>query len=196
MTEAYPLQWPAGKPRTVNPKPAAFHMKTFEQARVELFRELKLLRAENIVLSTNLQLRLDGFPYSNRAQPADRGVAVYFVLKGRAMTFPCDKWHRIEDNLRAITKSIEAIRGIERWGGGDMVEQAFTGFVALPAPKAEKTRPWHEVMGVPAHVDTAGIMARYRALAKERHPDIVGDDGKAMAELNVAYSQFKIERGV
>lgn len=48
------------------------------------------------------------------------------------MCFACEKWQDVYGNIYAIGKTIEALRGIERWGTGDMVEQAFTGFVALP----------------------------------------------------------------
>ena len=60
---AYPLQWPAGWPRTRMPKLSKFGNYTFEQARRELMRELNLLGARNVVISSNLRLRNDGFPY-------------------------------------------------------------------------------------------------------------------------------------
>jgi hypothetical protein len=72
-----------------------------------------------------VQLRQDGLPYANRRAPSDTGAAVYFSYKGRQMCFACDKWQDVYDNIYAISKTIEALRGIERWGAGDMVEQAF-----------------------------------------------------------------------
>ncbi len=49
-------------------------------------------------------------------KPDDRGVAVYFTHLRRSMCFTCDKWDQVEDNLYAIVKTIETLRGIERWG--------------------------------------------------------------------------------
>jgi len=54
------------------------------------------------------------------------------------MCLACDRWDKVQDNIYAIAMTIEPLRGIERWGSGSMVEQAFTGFFALPAPKS----PW------------------------------------------------------
>lgn len=42
------------------------------------------------------------------------GVAVYFTLKGQQFCFACDHWDEIKDNMQAIHKTIEALRGIER----------------------------------------------------------------------------------
>ena len=42
----------------------------------ELIWELKRLGARGMVLSTNVELRQDGLPYSNRRRPEDPGVAV------------------------------------------------------------------------------------------------------------------------
>jgi hypothetical protein len=94
------------------------------------------------------------------------------------MCFACDRWDRIGDNIYAIAKTIEALRGIERWRSGSMVEQAFTGFVALPAPKS----PW-EVIGVQHGASWDEIEAAFRAKAKRLHSDTGGSDA-AMAELN------------
>ena len=70
-----------------------------------------MLGAQRIVISTNAELRQDGFPYSNRRAPEDVGVAVYFTLEGRPYVLPCDKWERVADNLAAIAKHVEAKRG-------------------------------------------------------------------------------------
>lgn len=137
------------------------------------------------VISTNIALRQDGLPYSNRRPPDDKGVAVYFTHKGKQMCFACDRWDKVEDNIYAIAKSIDALRGIERWGSGSMVEQAFTGFVALPAPKNP-----HEILGVKPGASEAEIDAAYREKAKTAHPDR-GGSAEAMQELNAARQHAK-----
>jgi hypothetical protein len=191
---AYPLQWPAGRPRTSYPQPSRFKVQSFARVRDELLNELKLLGAKHVVLSTNLKLRLDGLPLAGQPQPADTAAAVYFQYHGQAVCFACDRWKKIEDNLQAIRHTIEALRGIARWGTGDMVKAAFTGFAQLPAARVA-LRPWHEVIGVAGHASTNEVHAAYRARAKWMHPDH-GGDHDAMVELNDAYERFKRERGL
>ncbi len=139
-----------------------------------------------LVISTNVELRRDGLPYANRREPSDKGVAVYFDYKKRPMCFACDRWDRIGDNIYAIAKTLEALRGIERWGSGSMVEQAFTGFAALPAPKS----PW-EVLGLHPGASEQQIDAAFHSKAKQHHPDVVGGSSEKMAELTEARNKLK-----
>lgn len=183
MTEAYPLAWPSGKPRTSYPQRSRFDV-AFTTARDCLLHEIKLLGGTLPVLSSSVALRQDGLPYANRPQPADRGVAVYFSLKGQQMCFACDRWDRVEDNIQAVRKTIEALRGIERWGTGDMVQQAFTGFVALPAPPSS----W-DVLGLKPGASRNDIEGAYRDHAKRLHPDAGGSHDQ-MARLNAARDEL------
>lgn len=187
MTEAYPLQWPLGKPRAKWPASSKFGTYTLAQVTQFVLREIRLLGGGTPIISTNLRLRLDGLPYSKQAQPQDRGTAVYFTLKGKQMCFACDRWDKIEDNIYAVSKTIEALRGIERWGSGSMVEQAFTGFVALPAPKSART-----ILGFNdgEAVSRTALEARYREKAKAAHPDAPGGSQAAMTELNMARDEL------
>lgn len=137
------------------------------------------------VLSTNVPTRLDGLPYSNSKDPDDPGAAVYFLLDGRPRCLACDKWDRVADNLVAISKHIEALRGIDRWGVGTM-EQAFGGYVALP-PAAEE---WWLILGVDPDASREEIDTAYKRLAQEAHPDR-GGDAEAMAKLNMARDAAK-----
>jgi hypothetical protein len=115
----------------------------------ELLGELERLgAAEGPVISTNLKLRLDGLPRSDQATPADPGVAVYFELDGKTIVLACDKWNRVADNIYAIAKHVDALRGQDRWGVGT-VEQAFRGYTALPS--GDGTDPWWHVLGVKSH---------------------------------------------
>lgn len=103
------------------------------------------------------------------------------------MVFACDRYWTIAENIHAIAKTIEALRSIERWGASDMMERAFTGFNALPAPiVAGMKRSWREVLeygNSAANEDL--IKSNYRILAQSFHPDRGGDAAK-MSELNVA----------
>jgi hypothetical protein len=194
MTEAYPLQWPAGKPRTRERKAAQFGKQgarggkvalTIADAIGRLQREIDALGARQYVLSSNLELRLDGMPRSNQAEPLDTGIALYFQLSGHPHCMACDTYYRAADNIAAIAKHIEATRAIERYGVANLAEM-FAGFVSLPQPGL--TRPWWEVLGVSQYAAIDQINAAYRDQAKRAHVDAGGSDA-AMTELNVARDQ-------
>ena len=186
MAEAYPLHWPNGWPRTKNPQRSRFDV-SMATARDGLFAEIARMSGSYPVLSSNLELRNDGLPRAQQREPIDAGVAVYFMRKGKQMVFACDRWDRAKDNVRAIEKTIEAMRGIERWGASDMLERAFSAFEALPAPGSMVKRSWRDILGFepdrrPTKED---IESAYRAKAKKAHPD-AGGSNDAMAELNEA----------
>jgi hypothetical protein len=198
--EAYPLQWPAARPRTPSYKRehAKFDV-SLSRARDNVQREIELLVGGGsrywvsnvgLVISTNLTLRRDGLPLAGQRQPEDPGVAVYFMYRQRQMSFACDRWIKIEHNMQAIAKTIEALRGIARWGTGDMLEAAFTGFTALPPPSTSSTgqaRTWRDVFGTGVHTQR-DVQDIYRRMAGAFHPDRGGDTNK-MAELNTAREQ-------
>lgn len=186
MAEAYPLHWPEGWPRTRTPARARFEV-TLAAARDGLVAQIQMMGGSYPVLSSNLELRRDGLPYAQQREPSDTGVAVYFMRKGKQMVFACDRWDLTKDNVRAIEKTIDAMRGIERWGASDMLERAFSAFVALPASPTK--RSWREVLGFPpgSKPDRDGIDLAFRSKAKTAHPDAGGSDA-AMAALNQARS--------
>lgn len=173
MIEAYPLCWPVARPRARFREAANFRT-AIGRARDEVRHQVKLLGGAQLVMSTNLMLRQDGLPYANQRQPDDPGVAIYFTYKKRQMCFACDRWRKIEDNLQAVAKTIEALRGVARWGTGDMMEAAFTGFTALPAP-GQTTLGWREVLEVPTTATKDEIELAYKRLRSKHHPDKQGD---------------------
>lgn len=198
MVEAFPLQWPPGWPRTTehNRERARFRQQTwrdkyskpvtFEVATNHLYNELERLGAERVVLSSNLQLRLDGVPYANRRKPEDPGIAVYFKLNSQDQCIPCDKWDRAEDNIRAVAKTIEALRGLERWGAKEMVNAAFRGFKALPGPDDVMVTAVQYFQGYHTKDEAK---ARYRELVKTMHTDVGGDLAQ-FQEMKRQYEQL------
>ncbi len=192
-TSGHPLTWPLGWARTERRRHATFRV-TFSEARSRLLRELERLRARDLVISTNLETKLDGMPYANRSEPADPGVAVYFRLEGEPRVLACDRWLAVRDNLRAIGLHVEAMRAMERWGVGS-VEQAFRGYAALPG-RGETTagaRPWREVLGLDGTAVTLeGARARFAVLARRLHPDN-GGPRAPFEEVCAAWSQARAE---
>jgi hypothetical protein len=156
---------------------------TVSDATGDLLPELRRLGASRIVISTNVELRRDGLPRSDRREPNDPGAAVYFTLKGLPRVLACDKWCGVGENLYAIAKHIEALRGQERWGVGS-VEQAFAGYAALPTPSSNGNNCW-TVLDIPFGSSVDRINAAYRELSQVRHPDR-GGTHESMAALNKA----------
>lgn len=181
MTQAYPLQWPDHAARCPSWKRQRSRFDvTPDRARRDLRDEAKKI-GTNIVISTNLELRRDGEPYANRRRPEDPGVAVYMMRKGRLLCLACDKHPEVWENMRAISKTIEAMRGIERWGTAEMMDQAFSGFEALPSPDTISPPPgiaWWEVLGITPGATVDEVNAAYKARARAR--------GGASYELNEA----------
>ena len=187
MAKAYPLAWPAGWPRNKSHIASKFKATAYQS--VKLLREEldRMLGVSYVVISTNSPLQNNGDMRTDR-EPLDPGVAVYFQRNGKPMVFACDQYDTMGDNIRAIAKTIEALRAIERHGASDMMERAFKGFTALEAGEPE--RKWHEVLNFPpnAPVDEFMVEMRFKQLAQERHPD-KGGTTKQFQELNKARKQ-------
>lgn len=186
MKSAYPLQWPTGQPRWSSFRKVATFKVTEARAVEHLHEQLDAMRATNVVVSTNRQA------YSrSSANPEDPGAAVYFVRKGQEICVACDKWIRLEHNIRAIGLTIEAMRGIDRWGTEDMVDAAFTGYAALPSSvilTPYTVRPWHEVLEVSPTASIETIRAAHKSHLMKAHPDRGGSTA-AFEEVQRAFKE-------
>lgn len=196
---AYPLAWPAGRPRTpANKRKYSRFTKsvqepggswrstrplTLAEAVKRLLDETGRVNARHLVISTNVQLRLDGLPRSDQRKPDDPGVCVYFMHQGKEVAMPCDTYDTVEGNIAAVAAHIEATRAIERHGVAT-VAQMFSGFAALPPPQEEKrAAPWWEVLGLPKGTYSKEVIdAVFRDKAKKAHPDF-GGTNEEMADL-------------
>lgn len=193
MTGQYPLTWPAGWPRTEHPEYAGAKFGsnlTIERARTGLYRELGLMGASDVQLSSNLELRLDGMPRSGQRRISDAGVTVYFERGGEDLVLACDLYENVEDNIRALALVVESMRRVERYGGDRMMERVFTGFARIEGPKADREEPWWEVLGLTRDTAIIVVEATYRSLAKKLHPDGGGSE-TAMARLNKAIQEAR-----
>lgn len=187
MIDSFPLVWPSGYTRTARPEGNyRFYPSSFNSERQLLTDELKRMKATGIVISTNVPLKQDGNPYATYNKPSDVGVAVYFSVDGKAMALCCDKWDTLEANLKALTMSVDAMRGLDRWGVSEILNRAFMGFKALPEKAA--SFPWWEVLGVSRMCTRKDVEAGYKKKAKIHHPNVGGEAHK-WRELQEAYEQ-------
>ena len=178
---SYPLTWPEGWARTKTRDRSRFKSKSISSCVADVLHQLGQMGINdyNIIISTNLRLRIDGLPYSNQPQPQDTGVSVWWHKSpdNDRKVIAVDKYARVEENIYAIAMTLDAMRGIKRWGGGEILDRAFTGFVALPSPTG---KPWREVLGYYGHDLNAAIKAYYLARSAA-HPDRGGSDHQFQA---------------
>ncbi|KLC07816.1 J domain-containing protein [Xanthomonas perforans] len=204
---ASPLSWPAGWKRTpagqrekarfgragrrrYNGDYDAPRVLTISEAvdRVRLEMQRMGINNDDLVISTNLELRLDGLPRSNQREPADPGVAVYWqdrydrTQPPKCMAIDC--YDRVADNLAAVAATLDAMRAIERHGGAAILERAFAGFTALPAPVALS---WRDVL------DPADPEGSYRRLRSQHHPDRAGGDAQQFQRVQRAWDAYRQE---
>lgn len=199
MADAFPLQWPTGRERTPSYARMYGNLKKMPAGRIRtlLADEMRKMDVTSYVISSNLQVRRDGLPYAGQREPDDPGVVLYFTRKGKDIAISCDKWEHLDSNLRAIGLTIEAIRGMERWGTEEMVDRAFTGFAALPesiiVPPAPNRphRDWWVVLGVDKNADPRGVKQAYRRAQGVTHPDAGGSDAD-FQEVQRAYEEWKM----
>jgi hypothetical protein len=193
----YPLQWPAGRARRKNSARRKGHFSSngihvsVSQAVKRLQDELDRISARYPVISTNVEVRLDGLPRSGQRKPDDPGVAVYFQLQGEPHCLPCDTYDDVAQNIAAVAEHIKATRAIERHGVAS-VREMFSGFTQIPAQPGQ--RAWWAVLGLTSNASIDDIEAAFRRLARERHPDHGGTDAQ-MAELNKARDEARRAKG-
>lgn len=211
----YPLCWPANWKRTANRSRAQFGKvsKSFDAStnsrryegksrlsiedsfrRIEYELERFGVDVSTVNVSTNLRVNMRGIPTGRDGEPADTGAAVYWTLHGRPQCMAIDRYDRVADNLAAIAATLEALRAIERHGGGSVLERAFMGFAELPPPR-DLLVDWRAVLCIhPQTKVTKEIVENaYRVLAIRRHPDKMSGSEEGMVELNAARAAALLE---
>jgi hypothetical protein len=192
--QKYPLAWPPGQPRTSSRTDARFSRRgdanpisgirtlkslTIAQAMERLRYEVDAMGisfVDDCIVSSNLKLNLSGLPRSDQGEPADPGVAVYWISKSGPRVMAIDLYNRVADNIAAVARTLEYMRGIERHGGKHIQERAFTGFAALPPPDS----CW-KILGLSKKdhiINRENVMAAFRDKAREGH-----SEGVDMARL-------------
>lgn len=199
----YPLHWPEGWRRTpagdrafgrfgrVQRHESGWASKadlTVSLACDRVLDVLEKMSVRDVIVSTNVRPTLSGRPRSGQGEPDDPAVAVYWVTAGgdrRCMAI--DRYVRVADNLAAVAATLDAMRAIERHGGAEILDRAFTGFAALP--HGSDNEPWWMVLGLPSRdVSREQVAEAYRRLAAHHHPDR-GGSVAAMVRINLARDQ-------
>jgi hypothetical protein len=184
LTQAYPLTWPEGFPRTRSPREKGSFRTGLSAALANVQNSLKLFAIDSrlplgdVVISSNVTL--------GRPNPTDPGVAVWFHWDKQQVCIPVDRYAAVEANLQAIHHIIEARRTELRHGGLAIVRATFTGFKLLPPPD------WRRVLGVKGDATLAHVESAYKLKARAAHPD-KGGSQEAMAELNRARDAARAE---
>lgn len=223
MIEAFPLNWPAGWKRTpegarafgrfsktVTRQSSYVHSDgtrnswkakdslTIAEAVLRVRAELQRMgvQDDDLVISSNLKLRLDGFPRSGQGEPDDPGIAVYWRdtnVDGWPMRcMAVDRYQRVADNIAAVAATLDAMRAIERHGGAEILNRAFTGFAALEAPGASREH-WSATLGVASTATRADIDAAWHRLRGRLHPDRHGGDESEFKRVSAAYKAACLE---
>lgn len=144
------------------------------------------------VVSTNIELRLDGKPRSNPGKIIDHGAAVWWLDNGELFYMANDQYERVADNMAAIAATLEAFRTIARHGGYNTMKRAFQGFTPLPAPTEPK---WWQILEVAENASLEAVEQGYKRKRSKAHPDNGGDD-ETFYRVEVAWQEFKMIRGI
>jgi len=209
--KSYPLSWPEGWKRTPRGlvKRAQFNRRdrslqnirnqqlTIADGVARVLLELKRMGVPNwnVIISTNVPVSSQGLPLSRSSAPQDPGVAVYFKQGKNDRVIAVDIYTRVADNLAAIAATLEAMRAIERHGGAAILERAFTGFQALPAPDQAGGLRWQDVLELdPALTYTlSDCEEQYRKLRSIYHPDRPGGNAQKFQQVQRAIEQARKE---
>jgi hypothetical protein len=140
-----------------------------------LDREVRALGGRDVVIEVDVReqdIRLDGMLRAN-ARAESPAVVVAFETRAHGpMLYRCDRFERSyrsasigwQENIRAIAKTLEALRAVDRYGATETGQQ-YAGFKALPAGRA---------MG-PSHMTSDQAVAVIAAAASVREHEVRPD---------------------
>lgn len=202
-------QWPQAP--TLTRKKGQFQV-DYGTLLTELDMELDYLDATDITVQMAVPITrlkaarnaFTGWPKSETKTTAP-GVVLTFESRKGPLLFACDTYEDVpkrvgwQDNLRALSLTLTALRAINRYGATQQ-EQQYQGFTALPPPSAAPVvdvvniRPIEAAMvlttysGIPKDYildSPEAFQKAYREAAKRAHPD-AGGSHEEMAQVNAA----------
>lgn len=164
----------------------------------DLDRELYQIGARHIVIEIDApptEIRRDGIPRAD-ARTRSPGVIVTFEKRRRGagdtwerFRYPCDTYHDWQDNVRAIAKTLEALRACDRYGVTTNGQQ-YAGFKALPektgttlsVQQAAELLRRHSGINLLMHdPDFESTRRAFRAARARTHPDANPSNGDSSA---------------
>lgn len=147
-----------------------------------LEKELEYLGASNVVIQIALEwkdIRNDGRPRAG-ARPSHPGIILSFDSKKKGpLSFPCDTYDSFEDNLRAISLALTALRAVDRYGVTQRGEQ-YHGWKALPETSTSSEEAALFISKASGYTqekilkDPETRESAYKIAARAMHPDMGG----------------------
>lgn len=116
MSYTYPLDWPQDVERWPSRTQNRELTRSMERSVGDLLLQLRHYGAENVRITTNLQVDRDGKPWTRQPSPKDPAVALYYTLDGNERRLLCDRWATVGQNLNAISLTIVGLRRMKDWG--------------------------------------------------------------------------------
>lgn len=202
LPPAYPLHWPEDLERNKEGVTGRFKQTNENGFKREISITVAYLRIAEVmrklgiadglyVVSTNIELRLDGKPRSNPGKIADHGATVWWLDNGELFFMANDQYDRVADNMCAIAATLEAFRTIARHGGYNTMKRAFKGFTPLPAPTEPK---WWQVLEVAENASFETVEQGYKRKRSKAHPDN-GGSAELFNSVELAWQHFQETRG-
>jgi len=198
--------WPNNVKRTAPDKRKHSPFRsTWSRTLADLDTELVKAYARNVVIEIDApqaEIRRHGMPKADARTRSPGVILQYDVIWRNVETkqevrrehyvFPCDTYHDWQDNVRAIAKTLEALRAVDRYGVTRDGQQ-FAGFKSIPAQTGttlsiEQAATILATESGIAFSLASGYEAAQRAFRTARsktHPDAGGDAARFSA-VNVA----------
>lgn len=139
---------------------------TWSKTLTLLEREVVALAGKDLVLGVDIaeqDLRLDG-TLRAKARAASPAVEVAFSSKHGPMLYRCDRYRSRyynqgpdwQQNVRAIAKTLECLRAVDRYGAADSGEQ-YRGYRQIAATATVDVQGTREQLAKIAGIEIAGI---------------------------------------
>lgn len=129
---AFPLCWPSGWKRIPSSRRRDGLFKTNQrpvtviEACNRVYDQLEMFGGSNVIISSNLLATQDNRPRSVKTVPDDPGVSVYWLQRGAQRCMAIDRYTTVAQNIAAIAATLDAMRAIDRHGGAEILDRAFS----------------------------------------------------------------------
>jgi hypothetical protein len=209
-------RWPGNRTASSHRRPSYTFKVTWGALMRDLDRELEALHVREATIQIDVaatEIRRDGLPYAN-ARPTTPAVILSFTHRvplplrdpqprqEETLVFACDRYDHWHANLRAISLTLQALRGIDRWGAVREGQQ-YAGFRELPAPENAPNGGFRSRGQAAAYLtslqpgpggytvdgverDPVTRAALYRELVRRFHPDAPNGDAETMKRIGQA----------